>query len=152
MDIGVYQFVIASLRSVHFSLLYDGFAFRIDRVLKSGDISWRCPVKNCKGRIKTDEHSSAIINGNCNHMHESDSRKIQKQIIHAVVKQKAASDITTCPIKLVRCELLSIEEYPALLRILCFHHLCGQHNPQPRQNALQMELSLSTLIPVFLCF
>ena len=34
------------------SLLYDGFAFRIDRVLKSGDISWRCRVKNCKGRIK----------------------------------------------------------------------------------------------------
>jgi hypothetical protein len=33
------------------SLLYDGFAFPIDRVLK-----------NCKGRIKTDEHSSAIIN------------------------------------------------------------------------------------------
>jgi hypothetical protein len=56
------------------SLLYDGFAFRIDRVVKSGDISWRCTVKNCKGRIKTDEHSSAIINGNCNHTHESDSR------------------------------------------------------------------------------
>jgi hypothetical protein len=48
------------------SLLYDGFAFRIDRVLKSGDISWRCTVKNCKGRIKTDDHSSVIINGNCN--------------------------------------------------------------------------------------
>jgi len=78
MAIVVYQFVIASLRSVHFSLtkwlgvniiyvtelykllvgsqrwilhclrrvkekkslLYDGFAFRIDRVLKSGDILW----------------------------------------------------------------------------------------------------------------
>ena len=140
-------------------------------------------MKNCKGRIKTDKHSSAIINGNCNHMHKSDSRKIQKQIIRAVAKWKAASDITTRPIKLVRCELLSIEdeclqendlksltmsiyrqrrkEYPAFLRILRFHHLCGQHNPQPRQNALQMELSLSTLIlmsnftphiPVFLCF
>ena len=43
------------------SLLYDGFAFRIDRVLKSGDISWQCTVKNCKGRIKTDEHSSASL-------------------------------------------------------------------------------------------
>ena len=91
-------------------MLYDGFAFRIDRVLKSGDISWRCTVKNCNGRIKTDQHSSAIINGNCNHTHESDSRKIQKQIIRAVVKRKAAFDITTRPIKLVRCELLSIED------------------------------------------
>jgi hypothetical protein len=122
MAIGVYQFVIASLRSVHFSLtnrlgvkiiyvvelyiclgqlkgkkslLYDGFAFPIDRVLK-----------NSKGRIKTDEHSSAIINGNCNHKHETDSRKIQEKIIRAVVKRKAASDITTRPIKLVRWEFV----------------------------------------------
>jgi hypothetical protein len=56
----------------------------------------------CKGRIKTDEHSSAIINGNYNHKHESDSRKIQEKIIRAVVKRKAASNITTRPIKLVR--------------------------------------------------
>ena len=92
------------------SLLYDGFAFRVDRILKSGDISWQCTVKNYNGRIKTDEHFSAIINGNCNHTHDSDSRKIQKQIICAVVKRKAASDIITRPIKLVRCELLSIED------------------------------------------
>ena len=62
------------------SLLYDGFAFRVDRILKSGDILWRCTVKNCKGRIKTDEHSSVIINGNCNHTHESDSRKIHRRL------------------------------------------------------------------------
>ena len=43
-------------------------------------------------------------------MHKSDSRKIQKQIIRAVVKRKAASDIATLPIKLVPCELLSIED------------------------------------------
>jgi hypothetical protein len=36
--------------------------------------------------------------------------KIQKQLIRAVVKRKAASDITTRPIKLGRCELLSIED------------------------------------------
>jgi hypothetical protein len=58
-------------------------------------------VKNCKGRIKTDEYSSAIINGNCNHTHESDSRKIQKLNIRAVVKRKAASEITTPPPYLV---------------------------------------------------
>ena len=104
------DFTLSETSKVKKSLLYDGFAFRIDRVLKSGDISWQCTVKNCKGRIKTDEHFSAIINGNCNHTHDSDSRKIQKQIIRAVVKRKAASDITTCSIKLVRCALLSIED------------------------------------------
>jgi hypothetical protein len=61
------------------------FAFRIDRVLKSGDISWRCTVKNCKGRIKTDEHSSASLSL-METATESDSRKIQKQIIRAVVQ------------------------------------------------------------------
>jgi hypothetical protein len=100
------EFTLSETSKGNKSLLYDGFAFRIDRVLKSGDISWRCTVKNCKGRVKTDEHSSAIINGNYNHTHESDSRKIQKQIIRAVVKRKAASDITTLPIKLVRCEFV----------------------------------------------
>ena len=83
MAIGVYQFVIASLRSVHFSLtnrlgvniichwalysriikmdftlsetskgqkslLYDGFAFRIDRVLKSGDAQWKTVKEELK--------------------------------------------------------------------------------------------------------
>ena len=68
-------FTLSEMSKGKKSLLYDGFTFRIDNVLKYGDISWRCTVKNGKGRIKTDEHSSAIINGNCNHAHESDSRK-----------------------------------------------------------------------------
>lgn len=53
----------------------------------SGDISWQCTVKNDKGRIKTDEHSTAIQNGNCEHAHESDSRKLEIQVIRAVVKK-----------------------------------------------------------------
>jgi hypothetical protein len=47
------DFTLSETSKEQKSLLYDGFAFRIDRVLKSGDISWRCTVKNCKGRIKT---------------------------------------------------------------------------------------------------
>jgi hypothetical protein len=95
------------------SLLYDGFAFRIDRVLKSGDISWGCTVKNCKGRIKTDEHSSAIINGNQPYARIRFQKNTEADYPCSstpVVKQKAAFDITTRPIKLVRCELLSIED------------------------------------------
>jgi hypothetical protein len=34
------------------SLLYDGFTYRIDSLLKSGDISWRCTFKTCKARLK----------------------------------------------------------------------------------------------------
>ena len=35
------------------SLLYDGFTYRIDSLLKSGDISWRCTLKTCKVRLRT---------------------------------------------------------------------------------------------------
>ena len=35
------------------SLIYDGFIlYRIDGVLKCGDISWRCTNKKCKGRLR----------------------------------------------------------------------------------------------------
>jgi hypothetical protein len=90
------DFTLSETSKVKKSLLYDGFAFLIDRVLKSGDISWQCTVKNCKGRIKTDEHFSAIINGNCNHTHDSDSRKIQKQIIRAVVTRRRTNVTKSC--------------------------------------------------------
>jgi hypothetical protein len=55
----------------------------------------------CQFRNSVRQH-----NGNCNHKHESDSRKIQEKIIRAVVKRKAASDITTRTIKLVRWEFV----------------------------------------------
>ena len=35
------------------SLIYDGFIYRIDGVLKCGDISWRCTNRKCKGRLRT---------------------------------------------------------------------------------------------------
>ena len=33
------------------SLIHDGCIYRIDGVLKCGDISWRCTNKKCKGRL-----------------------------------------------------------------------------------------------------
>ena len=43
------------------SLLYDGFTYRIDSLLKSGDISWRCTLKTCKARLRTDGESKLLI-------------------------------------------------------------------------------------------
>ena len=42
------------------SLIYDGFIYRIDGVLKCGDISWRCTNKKCKGRLRTDSAMSTM--------------------------------------------------------------------------------------------
>ena len=36
------------------SLLHNAYSYRIDAVLKSGDISWRCTNKKCKGRLRKD--------------------------------------------------------------------------------------------------
>ena len=36
------------------SLLHNGYSYRIDAVLHSSDISWRCTNKKCKGRLRTD--------------------------------------------------------------------------------------------------
>ena len=36
------------------SLLHNGYSYRIDDVPKSGDISWRCTNKKCKGRFRAD--------------------------------------------------------------------------------------------------
>ena len=40
------------------SLIYDGFIYRIEGVLKCGDISWRCTNKKCK-IIRTELHKFA---------------------------------------------------------------------------------------------
>ena len=42
------------------SLIYDGFIYRLDGVLKCGDISWRCTNKKCKGRLRTDSAMSTM--------------------------------------------------------------------------------------------
>ena len=38
------------------SLIYDGFIYRIDGVLKCGDISWRCTNKKCKGHVNNERN------------------------------------------------------------------------------------------------
>ena len=54
------------------SLIYDGFIYRIDGVLKCGDISWRCINKKCKGRLRTDSDMSTMNAINLEHNHEPD--------------------------------------------------------------------------------
>ena len=58
------------------SLIFDhGFIYRIDGVLKWGDISWRCTNKKCKGRLKTDSAMSTMNTINLEHNHEQDEKK-----------------------------------------------------------------------------
>ena len=57
------------------SLIYNGFIYRIDSVLKCGDISWRCTNKKCKGGLRTDSAMSTMNAINKEHNHEQDEKK-----------------------------------------------------------------------------
>ena len=59
------------------SLIYDGFIYRIDGVLKCGDISWRCTNKKCKGRLIIDSAMSTMNAINLEHNHEQDEKKLK---------------------------------------------------------------------------
>ena len=63
------------------SLIYDGFIYRIDGVLKCGDISWRCTNKKCKGRLRTDSAMSTLNAINLEHNHEQDEKKVFSMVL-----------------------------------------------------------------------
>ena len=54
------DFKISNTNKRKKTLIYDGFIYRIDGVLKCGDISWRCTNKKCKGRLRTDSAMSTV--------------------------------------------------------------------------------------------
>ena len=60
------------------SLIYDGFIYRIDGVLKCGDISWQCTKKKCKDRLRTDSAMSTMNTINLEHNHEQVEKKSWK--------------------------------------------------------------------------
>lgn len=89
------------------SLIHDSYVFRIDNVLKSSDISWRCSNRSCKARLRTD---SAIIPVNMSHNHDIDERKVERQQLRTQVKRKGADDLTARPSRVIRQELQKFEE------------------------------------------
>jgi hypothetical protein len=61
------------------SLLYDGYTFHVDAILKKQEISWRCTKNYCKCRLWTDSDCKVIVEGKNEHNHLSDERKLERQ-------------------------------------------------------------------------
>ena len=38
----------------HRSIICEGYRYRLDNILKSDAVSWRCIMKGCKARLTTD--------------------------------------------------------------------------------------------------
>ena len=95
-------------------LIYDGFTFRVDRILKNNDISWRCTnnKRKCKARVRTDGESKVVMSAISEHNHDMNERKIEsKQLRDRVMaKRKASDDISARPSKIIRQELQKLDE------------------------------------------
>jgi len=61
------------------SLICDGFRYRVDKVLKSKQISWRCTTKSCSARVRTDENGSMIVQHKNKYKHDANDRENNKR-------------------------------------------------------------------------
>jgi hypothetical protein len=51
------------------ALVYEGFTYRIDFLLNSKDISWRCTKRGCKAKLSMDKDIEMVISGKLDHTH-----------------------------------------------------------------------------------
>ena len=62
------------------SLMYDGYTYKIDRILKENDISWRCTNIKRKQTVMHAE-SKVIIKSTGEHYHENSDRKLELLVL-----------------------------------------------------------------------
>jgi len=92
------------------SSLLDDFKYRKFRVNISGNVVWRCYIKNCTSTVTTCSQLKNILKINNTHKHEQvETVKIQIQEVRNVCKRKACNDIHERPRKIIRKEVSSIE-------------------------------------------
>ncbi len=80
--------------------------------MTSGDISWRCTVRQCTSTTHTNSKISNILteNENISHNHNIvENRDIQRQIDSNNCERKATECISERPNKIIRRELMVVE-------------------------------------------
>ena len=45
----------------HRSIICEGYRYRLDNILKSDAVSWRCTMKGCKARLRTDTSAKTVL-------------------------------------------------------------------------------------------
>ena len=87
-------------------IVWNNFKYRRQRVMTTGNISWRCTVKNCVATLQTNSDANEIVFIRDEHKHERESEQcIENHIIRNSCKRTAAEDLTTQPRKIIRKEL-----------------------------------------------
>ena len=74
---------------------------------KSWEISWRFRVNDCAAKVTTDVNCQAVLNGSLAHIHEINTRKLERQILRTAYKRKATYQISERPSKIISPGMLS---------------------------------------------
>lgn len=91
-------------------VVLNNYTYRLDYATSHGDKYWRCTVKGCKSRVKTDGQVTTTLTAVTNHNHDRDYRTTEKTILRAAVKRRAEADVSERPAKIMKSELLQMEE------------------------------------------
>jgi len=76
----------------------------------NNDISWRCTVRKCTSTIQTSSKNILMEDENIPHDHNiAKNRDIQRQIVRNNCKQKVTECISEQPNKIIRRELMAVE-------------------------------------------
>lgn len=89
-------------------LVLDNFTFSKGRVLKSGEVCWRCSRKklNCKAKVYTVGPDNIFSRNEGMHSHDADEQKLNRKIVSNLCKRTAQADISEKPSKLI-CKTLA---------------------------------------------
>lgn len=99
------EFTLSETNRGKKSLLYEQNTYRVDRITQDDCISWRCTMKTCKGRLRTNSSMTEITSLIQDHNHDVDSKKIVRQQLRVAVKREAPDEFTSRPSKVIRREL-----------------------------------------------
>ena len=88
-------------------IIVEGFTYRKDSILNSGEIPWRFTAnkQKCRAKVRTDLDVSKALSGDLTHNHEANARKTERKILMVNVKRKVHEDVSARPSKLIRNEL-----------------------------------------------
>ena len=67
---------------------FEGFLYRLDRILSNGNESWRCPRKTCKGRIHIENNTINIVT---EHNHVVNVGEVEAKETITIIKERAAN-------------------------------------------------------------
>lgn len=83
-------------------LLLENFTFYKTKVLKSGEVFWRCVQTKCSAKVFTIGSDLTISRNDLVHNHERNQQKLNRKIVSNSCKRKAQEDIAEKPSKIIR--------------------------------------------------